>query len=61
MWRAADRIALQQLGGPVPDAPSHLAGVPRCLHKYEPLLLEAWHRRQLGAAGETESAGEAVA
>jgi hypothetical protein len=34
------------------DAPPHLAGVPECLHKYEPLLRRDWER---------EAGGEAVA
>ena len=34
----ADVRALTQDGRPLPD---HLAGVPECLHKYEPLLRTA--------------------
>jgi hypothetical protein len=26
--------------------PPHLAGVPACLHRYEPLLRRAWEERQ---------------
>ena len=61
VWRAADLIALQQLGKAGGEVPTHLAGVPNCLHKYEPLLREAWARREPGATGDEASAGEAVA
>jgi hypothetical protein len=27
------------------DVPPHLAGVPECLHKYEPLLRRSWEER----------------
>ena len=61
VWRAADLLAVQQLGGEASGMPSHLAGVPRCLHKYELLLLEAWRRRELSAAGDGDPAAETAA
>jgi hypothetical protein len=30
---------------PAPPVPAHLRGIPRSLHKYEPLLLKAWAER----------------
>jgi hypothetical protein len=48
--RLADEQLLRALGIPVqPELPDHLKGVPRSLHKYEPLLRRSWDRRQ--AAG----------
>jgi hypothetical protein len=43
---------LRELGAQVarPDLPAHLAGVPDCLHKYEPLLRRDWERRADGEA-----------
>lgn len=61
VWRAADVLAIRELTRNLPDAPAHLDGVPRCLHKYEPLLLDAWRRGQPGDASEGEHPGEAVA
>lgn len=43
---ADDRI-LSALGLPTePAVPPHLLGVPRSLHKYEPLLRETWLERE---------------
>jgi hypothetical protein len=40
-----DRL-LRSLGVPVePPLPEHLQGVPRSLHKYEPLLRRSWTER----------------
>jgi hypothetical protein len=38
-----------------------MAGVPSCLHKYEPLLREAWLRRQIGAASDDDPAAAEAA
>jgi hypothetical protein len=44
--RIADERILRALGIPVePPVPPHLQGVPRCLHKYEPLLRQSWGER----------------
>jgi hypothetical protein len=41
----ADERVLKALGIPVePAPPPHLIGVPPSLHKYEPLLREAWQK-----------------
>lgn len=37
---AAEARALRQLAAAPPKLPAHLAGVPPCLHKYEPLFRE---------------------
>jgi hypothetical protein len=36
------------------DAPPHLAGVPECLHKYEPLLRKSWEARRADARAAKE-------
>jgi hypothetical protein len=42
----ADERVLRALGLPVdPPLPPHLKGVPRSLHKYEPLLRKSWLER----------------
>jgi hypothetical protein len=48
---AEERRRLLNLGpqGLVEPLPDHLVGVPRCLHKYEPMLEKAWHERQAAA------------
>ena len=48
MVLAEERKLLLNLGpqGLVEPVPDHLAGVPSCLHKYEPLLKQAWEARQ---------------
>lgn len=53
---AQERRRLLNLGpqGLVEPLPDHLAGVPTCLHKYEPMLEKAWLERQ--AAAETRQA-----
>ena len=53
---AQERRRLLNLGpqGLVEPLPDHLADVPACLHKYEPLLQKAWLERQ--AAAETSQA-----
>jgi hypothetical protein len=44
--RIADERILRALGIPVEaPLPPHLQGVPRCLHKYEPLLRQSWVER----------------
>jgi hypothetical protein len=44
--RLADQRLLRALGVPVePVLPPHLEGVPRSLHKYEPLLKRTWLER----------------
>jgi hypothetical protein len=35
---ATDARALRELATPRPELPPHLSGLPRCLHKYEPLF-----------------------
>ena len=48
--RIADEQLLRALGVPVSEPlPPHLQGLPRSLHKYEPLMRRAWDER----AGET--------
>jgi hypothetical protein len=42
-WAALAEVGPQGLVEPLPE---HLAGVPACLHKYEPLLREAWLERR---------------
>lgn len=37
---AAEARALRELAAPRVEPPAHLAGVPPCLHKYEPLFRE---------------------
>ena len=37
---AAEARALRDLATPPLELPPHLAGVPPCLHKYEPLFRE---------------------
>ena len=56
---ARERERLLNLGpqGLVDPLPDHLAGVPRCLHKYEPLLREAWLDRQQAAESSDRMAG----
>jgi hypothetical protein len=53
---AQERRRLLNMGpqGIVDPLPEHLAGVPACLHKYEPLLQQAWLERQ--SAEERQSA-----
>jgi hypothetical protein len=48
---AEERRRLLNLGpqGLVEPLPDHLVGVPRCLHKYEPMLEKAWLERQAAA------------
>jgi hypothetical protein len=41
-WAELAKVGPQGLVEPPPE---HLAGVPVCLHKYEPLLREAWLAR----------------
>jgi hypothetical protein len=40
-----DRLLLALGIPPGPPVPAHLRGIPRSLHKYEPLLLKAWAER----------------
>jgi hypothetical protein len=40
-----DRLLLALGIAPEPPLPIHLRGVPRSLHKYEPLLRRAWEER----------------
>jgi hypothetical protein len=45
--KIADDDLLLALGIPVPARlPAHLEGVPRSLHKYEPLLRRSWSERE---------------
>jgi hypothetical protein len=45
--KLADDRLMRSLGIAVPPRlPAHLQGVPRSLHKYEPLLERAWRERQ---------------
>jgi hypothetical protein len=37
---SAEARQLRDLAAPQPGRPPHLAGVPPCLHKYEPLFRE---------------------
>jgi hypothetical protein len=49
--KIADDDLLRALGIPVePPLPPHLQGVPRSLHKYEPLLRRAHAERRAQAA-----------
>jgi hypothetical protein len=41
---------LARVEGIEPTAPEHLAGVPGCLHKYEPLFRRAAAEQQLPVA-----------
>jgi hypothetical protein len=41
---------LARVEGTGPPAPEHLAGVPDCLHKYEPLFRRAAAEQQLPVA-----------
>jgi hypothetical protein len=44
--KAAEDELLRSLGlSPKPPLPPHLEGVPRSLHKYEPLLRRTWLER----------------
>jgi len=44
--KIADEQVLRSLGIPVePRLPPHLRGLPRSLHKYEPLLRRSWLQR----------------
>jgi len=44
--KAAGDEVLHSVGlAPAAPLPPHLEGVPRCLHKYEPLLRRAWLAR----------------
>ena len=44
--RIAEDQVLRSLGIPLePAVPAHLRGIPRSLHKYEPLLKQAWLER----------------
>jgi hypothetical protein len=36
---------VRELAARALDVPPHLAGVPECLHKYEPLLKRSWDKR----------------
>ncbi len=48
---AKEMRELRELAAPEVDGvPPHLAGVPACLHKYEPLLREAREQRAGRAA-----------
>jgi hypothetical protein len=48
--KIADDQLLRVLGIPIePPVPEHLVGVPRSLHKYEPLLRRSWAERQTAA------------
>jgi hypothetical protein len=40
-----DRLLLALGIPPEPPVAAHLRGIPRSLHKYEPLLLKAWAER----------------
>ena len=42
--QVADERVLQAMGIQVEPLPPHLRGVPLSLHKYEPLLRQAWKR-----------------
>jgi len=42
--QVADERVLKAMGIQVEPLPPHLRGVPPSLHKYEPLLLQAWKR-----------------
>ncbi|HLM09402.1 MAG TPA: hypothetical protein VK307_06810 [Thermoleophilaceae bacterium] len=45
--RIAEAKVLLALGiPPGPPLPPHLEGVPRSLHKYEPLLRKSWEERR---------------
>ena len=45
--KLADPELLRALGIAVPEPlPPHLRGVPRSLHKYEPLLRRSWAERE---------------
>jgi hypothetical protein len=45
--KPGDIELLRALGVPVEDdLPPHLRGVPRSLHKYEPLLRRTWTERE---------------
>jgi hypothetical protein len=56
---AEERKALLNTGpqGLVEPLPDHLAGVPACLHKYEPLLQKAWLEREAAAADAQTATG----
>ena len=56
---ARERERLLNLGpqGLVDPVPDHLAGVPGCLHKYEPLLRKAWLERRQAAEAREQLAG----
>jgi hypothetical protein len=56
---ARERERLLNLGpqGLVEPVPDHLAGVPACLHKYEPLLRKAWLERRQAAEAREQLAG----
>jgi hypothetical protein len=43
--------------GLVEPLPDHLAGVPACLHKYEPLLEKAWLEGSAAAAEQDQLTG----
>jgi hypothetical protein len=47
-----DRLLLALGIAPEPPLPAHLRGVPRSLHKYEPLLRRAWNERVEGTRTE---------
>ena len=47
-----DRLLLALGIAPEPPLPAHLRGVPRSLHKYEPLLRRAWNERAEGMRAE---------
>jgi hypothetical protein len=42
---AAEIREVRALGSRDLQVPAHLAGVPECLHKYEPLLRQSWEKR----------------
>jgi hypothetical protein len=51
-----DRLLLALGITPEPPSPVHLRGIPRSLHKYEPIFRKAWMQRvetvpAFGAAG----------
>ena len=48
---AAELRELQQQLNPGVDLPQHLAGVPPCLHKYEPLFRRA-HEADVAAGAQ---------
>jgi hypothetical protein len=56
VWRVVDVVALEELVHSDEDVAPHLAGVPRCLHKYGPLLDEAAARRSEGTEAERPAA-----